>query len=51
MRIMSRERVGGEYILHQYFSSSSGVVVEPGPLKANYLNQVDYTWNDPALFA
>ena len=41
MRIVSREPLGGEYVvLHQYFFSSNGVV-GPEPLKASYHNQAD----------
>jgi hypothetical protein len=36
MRIVSRERLGGEYVLHKYFFSSKGVVVVPEPLRASY---------------
>ena len=48
MRIVSRERLGGEYVLHQYFFSSQGVKVVPESLKASYLDQPDYDWNNPA---
>ncbi len=48
MRIVSRERFGGEYVLHQYFFSSKGVVVAPETLKAIYLDQPDFNWNNPA---
>ena len=48
MRIVSRERLGSEYVLHQYFFSSKGVVVEPETLKASYLDQPDYDRNNPA---
>ena len=48
MRIVSRERLGGEYILQQCFFSSEGVVVVPETLKASYLDQPDFDWNNPA---
>jgi hypothetical protein len=48
MRILSRERLGGKYVLHQYFFSSKGVVVAPETLKASYLDQPDFNWNNPA---
>jgi hypothetical protein len=48
MRIVSRERLGGEYKLHQYFFSSKGVEVVPETLKASYLDQPDFDWNNPA---
>ena len=47
-RIVSRERLGGEYKLHQCFFSSEGVVVVPETLKASYLDQPDFDWNHPA---
>ena len=50
MGIVSTERLEGEYVLHQYFSSSNRVV-EPQPHKASYLYQANYTLNDSALFA
>jgi hypothetical protein len=48
MRIVSRERLGDEYKLHQYFFSSKGVVVVPETLRASYLDQPDFDWNNPA---
>jgi hypothetical protein len=47
-RIVSRERLGGEYKLHQCFFSSEGVAVVPETLKASYLDQPDFDWNNPA---
>ena len=47
-RIVSRERLGAEYVLHQCFFSSKGVEVVPETLKASYLDQPDFDWNNPA---
>jgi hypothetical protein len=38
----------GEYKLHQNFFSSKGVVVVPETLRASYLDQPDFDWNNPA---
>jgi hypothetical protein len=48
IRLLSRERLGGEYKLHEYFFSSKGVVVVPETLKASYLDQPDFDWNNSA---
>ena len=49
IRLVCRERLGGEeYVLHQYFFSSKGVVVAPETLRASYVDPPDFNWNNPA---
>ena len=50
MRIVSRERLGGANIncMNTFSALNKGVVVVPETLKASYLDQPDFDWNNPA---